>query len=223
MTPARPASSPTVRGRRPGRVRRALLVVAAVFVTVVAQALPAQAHNSLISTDPADGASLEAAPTQITLTFDAEVLALGTVLDVQGPGGQAADGDAVIADNVVTQPLHADLPAGEYTVSWRVTSADGHPIEGRFTFTAAEAAPTAVPVDPTPETTAPESPAPAEPTSAAEPTSSTTPTAQPTDTESSGGSGVAPQLGVLAVIAAVVVVLVVRDRRKVARNHQTRD
>ena len=32
-----------------------------------------------------------------------------------------------------------ELPAGEYTVIYRVTSADGHPIEGQFRFTAAEA------------------------------------------------------------------------------------
>jgi hypothetical protein len=37
----------------------------------------------------------------------------------------------------VVQPLTADLPAGGYTVDWRVTSADGHPLSDRFAFTVA--------------------------------------------------------------------------------------
>jgi hypothetical protein len=41
-------------------------------------------------------------------------------------------------DNEVRQSL-AGGPAGAYTVVWRVTSADGHPVSGTFAFTADEA------------------------------------------------------------------------------------
>jgi hypothetical protein len=34
----------------------------------------------------------------------------------------------------VSQPLSATAPAGDYTVAYRVTSDDGHPITGSFTF-----------------------------------------------------------------------------------------
>src|SRR5699024_10824890 len=40
----------------------------------------------------------------------------------------------------VSHPLADDLPAGEYSVDWRVVSADGHPISGEFTFTVTEQA-----------------------------------------------------------------------------------
>ena len=39
-------------------------------------------------------------------------------------------------DNTVAQSIGPDAPAGTYTVQWRVTSADGHPISGTFGFTA---------------------------------------------------------------------------------------
>ena len=39
----------------------------------------------------------------------------------------------ILCDGVVNQP---SAPAGAYTVEWRVTSADGHPISGSFSFTA---------------------------------------------------------------------------------------
>ena len=41
-------------------------------------------------------------------------------------------------DNEVRQSLAAG-PAGAYTVVWRVTSADGHPVSGTFGFTADQA------------------------------------------------------------------------------------
>jgi hypothetical protein len=35
-----------------------------------------------------------------------------------------------------TTPLAANAPAGNYTVAWRVTSADGHPVTGTLHFIA---------------------------------------------------------------------------------------
>jgi hypothetical protein len=49
--------------------------------------------------------------------------------------------DVRAVDNTVTQSLEPGAPAGTYTVLWRVTSVDGHPVSGRFTFTAIAAAP----------------------------------------------------------------------------------
>jgi hypothetical protein len=41
----------------------------------------------------------------------------------------------------VTEHLQPGSPAGQYTVAWRVTSADGHPVSGRFSFNALSASP----------------------------------------------------------------------------------
>lgn len=134
-------------------------LVAGTALLVVVPATAAAAHNVLRSTTPADGSTVDSVPAQVVLTFDQPALALGTELVVTAPDGRdVADGAPVLVDSTVGQAVGGDLPAGTYTVRWRVTSADGHPISGSFTFTATQA--TNRPLhDPT--TTA--SPAPASP------------------------------------------------------------
>ncbi|WP_285319441.1 copper resistance CopC family protein [Pseudarthrobacter sp. lyk4-40-TYG-27] len=116
--------------------RRSVLVLAVAACSVVLAA-PAQAHDVLESSDPANGSSVPAVPGQIGLTFDRTPMGIGSVIQVQDETGtDQADGAVTIVDNHVTQAVKAGAPAGKYTVIWRVASSDGHPIEGTFTFTA---------------------------------------------------------------------------------------
>ena len=120
-------------GRRPGR---AVAVAVVALVLAVATAAPASAHNSFVGSDPADGASVARTPGAVVLTFDQPAVALGTQVVVTGPDGTASTGAAELVDATVRQALVPGAPAGSYTVAWRVTSADGHPITGESTFTA---------------------------------------------------------------------------------------
>lgn len=125
------------------RVERMLAVVGLVGLVGVLALLgapAAQAHNTLRASDPADGAALATAPDRVTLTFDMPATALGTEVVVTAADGRVvSSGPAELVDATVAQPLAGELPAGGYTVQWRVTSADGHPIEGTYAFTAAAA------------------------------------------------------------------------------------
>ncbi|WP_137122118.1 copper resistance CopC family protein [Segeticoccus rhizosphaerae] len=116
----------------------AALALAALALTWGAGASPAAAHDVLIKTTPADGASVPRLPDKVTLTFDDPALALGTELRVTGPSGQVQEGKPVLVDNTVSQAVRPGSPAGSYTVVWRVTSEDGHPVSGTFRFTAAK-------------------------------------------------------------------------------------
>jgi hypothetical protein len=79
-------------------------------------------------------------PTQVRLTFDRPAQALGTALEVLGPdGNDLSVGAPRLVDNTVGETIAANAPAGVYTVRWRVTSADGHPVTGTFTFHASAA------------------------------------------------------------------------------------
>ena len=110
------------------------------LVGVVVGAPAAQAHNVLQSTDPAAGSTVPVVPEIITMTFNEPVLALGTTITVHAFDERMVNiGPPVLVDNTVSQAVTGELPAGEYTVLYRVTSADGHPIEDQFRFTAAEA------------------------------------------------------------------------------------
>jgi copper resistance protein C len=103
---------------------------------------PAFAHTRLLSSDPADGASLDAGPQRVSLTFNESVSADFTQLTVVGPDGGRYETGAVSADggtvSIGVQPLG---PAGRYEVGYRVVSADGHPVTGSLAFTLTTAGP----------------------------------------------------------------------------------
>jgi methionine-rich copper-binding protein CopC len=104
---------------------------------LVLPAAAAQAHDTLESTDPAANSVVGSVPEKIGLTFNNTPIAIGSVIRVvDATGTDQADGQVSIVDNHVTQPVKSEAPAGKYTVTWRVVSSDGHPIEGTFTFTA---------------------------------------------------------------------------------------
>ncbi|GLZ41291.1 copper resistance CopC family protein [Actinokineospora sp. NBRC 105648] len=123
-----------------GRAVGALVVA---LFAVVGLAGPALAHNQLVSSNPADKASLETGPGTIELTFDQPVQAgenLNTLV-VVGPAGkdQWQAGKAAVRGNVVSAPLRPLGPAGEYRVGYRILSADGHPVTGEIKFTLTKA------------------------------------------------------------------------------------
>jgi methionine-rich copper-binding protein CopC len=146
--------------RHPHRSRkrwrpRALAVVLAVTSLLVGAAAAAQAHDILVGTSPVDGSTAKVVPAQVTLTFDQPALAVGTEIIVTGRSGQVQTGAAALVDNTVSEHLRPGSPAGRYTVIWRVTSNDGHPVSGKFTFTASSPSPGQQTTPPTPTTSTP--------------------------------------------------------------------
>lgn len=123
-------------------MRRALAVLAGAAAAVALAAGPAAAHDEIVSTSPTDAATLDVAPAQVVLTFAEPAIALGTQVLVTGPDGAVvSQGSAVLDGPTVVQQLVPSRSAGSYRVEWRVTSADGHPVTGSFTFTATSAVP----------------------------------------------------------------------------------
>lgn len=120
---------------RRGLARSAALV--GVVVALATAAPTASAHNYVVGTDPEQGAAVAGPVTDVSVTFDDVLLDMGgdsTVVDVTGPDGRHyATACPDLAGEVVSAPV-ALGGAGEYTVAWRVVSADGHPVSGDFTF-----------------------------------------------------------------------------------------
>ena len=133
---------------RPWRLPRWAAVAVLVVGVVLSTSTVAQAHTLLRSTDPADGSTVTGPLPAVGLTFSSGVF-LGEVTVTDPAGASAAAGEATVAGAVVTQPVTLAAP-GAYTVVYEVTSGDGHPLEGRLTFTYAPPGPppTAAPVAP---------------------------------------------------------------------------
>jgi copper transport protein len=119
------------------RAARVLAVVAIALATGLAIAGPASAHASLISSNPTPNVVLTKAPTAVTLHFDEGVSTVGDSLRVLGPDGSRADAGTVRQTgdgSDITVDLRNATKRGSYFVSWRVVSADAHPLSGAFTF-----------------------------------------------------------------------------------------
>nr|WP_222531892.1 copper resistance protein CopC [Azospirillum sp. 412522] len=92
------------------------------------------AHAVLMESVPADGASLTAAPASVTLRFNEPVTPIRVQLLDQQRRDMADPQSAVAENGSVRLALPPGLPNGLYVASYRVTSADGHPVAGSFTF-----------------------------------------------------------------------------------------
>lgn len=118
---------------------RGLLALLAASVLAILGALPASAHASLVRSSPESGATLTAAPPEVALTFNEEINPQFATVTVKAGDSTASTGDPEVDGTTVYQPLDPEMTAGKYTVAYRVTSADGHPVSGSFDFTYAPA------------------------------------------------------------------------------------
>jgi copper transport protein len=112
------------------------LLVLAVAGAVLAGATPASAHAALTGSTPQQGAVVNQAPTQVSLTFSERVALSDGSVRVLDPKGKRVDtGKAVdLGGTTYGVKLHSGLPDGTFTVTYQVVSADSHPVSGAFTF-----------------------------------------------------------------------------------------
>lgn len=102
-------------------------------------ALPASAHNYLVSSNPAADSVVTELPDTFSVTTNEPLLDLtgdagGFLLQIRdatglyyGDGCLAVDGSSLISGATLGE-------AGDYSVVWQVVSADGHPVSGEFAF-----------------------------------------------------------------------------------------
>jgi copper transport protein len=110
-----------------------LIAGLATWLSVVCFATGALAHAELVSVEPADGSMMAQLPEAIRLRFNEPVTpAVVRLIDAEG---NARDDITVNArDDTIEVKLPNDLPRGTQLLSYRVISADGHPVGGSTVF-----------------------------------------------------------------------------------------
>lgn len=105
----------------------------------------ALAHTSLTGASPGQGEVLEVPPEQLHLMFSGTVEPSLSTVEVTGPDGQpvAAEIQPASDGGNMLMAVLPELDNGTYEVAYRVVSADGHPVEGSYTFEVAARAPPA--------------------------------------------------------------------------------
>ncbi|MFE1072896.1 copper resistance CopC/CopD family protein [Streptomyces sp. NPDC058783] len=130
------------------RVRTLVLLLLAAACALLAGAGPASAHAALTGSDPRQGAVVDKAPAQVSLTFSESVSMDDDSLRVLDPKGRRVDDGRPSGTGGTTYSvkLHAGLPDGTYTVTYQVVSADSHPVAGAYTFSVGAPSETSVSV-----------------------------------------------------------------------------
>lgn len=123
---------------------RRILVVAVTFLVMATTSIgfglgvpPASAHALLTGSDPVDGAALDVAPTRVTLDYSESVrVSRDSIRVLDSAGRRVDDGRAGSGPKAsqATVALRPGLPNGTYVASWRVISADSHPVSGALAF-----------------------------------------------------------------------------------------
>lgn len=118
---------------------KATKILIAASLILAATAAPAIAHTKLISSDPAAGSLVEVWPAEISLTFDEDLITVGgeksNFLVVNNAAGdQISADDEVLTGSQIKVSLDPNTIKGPVLVYYRVVSADGHPVEGEYTF-----------------------------------------------------------------------------------------
>jgi hypothetical protein len=114
---------------------RLAFIAAMVAAMALAGAPVAAAHAARMSTDPADKAALAAGPPRVSATFNEKLQPEFAAMTVVGPDGNLwSSGEPQVQGAVIAIGVRPLGPAGTYTVNYRVTSADGHPVSGSWSF-----------------------------------------------------------------------------------------
>ncbi|WP_170138878.1 copper resistance CopC family protein [Oceanobacillus chungangensis] len=102
------------------------------------------AHSHLGGSNPADGDVVTEPLAEIVLDFDGQI-EQGSFIDLTTTEGQAIEiQEIIIGEGTLTGTVAEPLANDEYQVNWSIISADGHPLEGEFSFTVNAAVPEAV-------------------------------------------------------------------------------
>jgi methionine-rich copper-binding protein CopC len=113
-------------------------------IAILSLGIPsAYAHSELVSSNPSASTYIEDLPEQIELEFNEELLNLGSgnSISIMSPSGEDLGMGETSTDGVrVTRLLNTTSELGSFEVKYRVASADGHILNGSFTFNLTEAA-----------------------------------------------------------------------------------
>jgi methionine-rich copper-binding protein CopC len=113
------------------------LVTVASAILLFLAAPTAYAHSELVSSNPAAASNIQELPQQIELEFNEELLNLGSgnSISIVSPNGEDLGmGETSTDGATITRLLNTTSEFGSFKVLYRVASADGHVLNGSYTF-----------------------------------------------------------------------------------------
>jgi len=119
------------------KLNKPFLRLIALLLISLSQTTEAYAHSSMIEQFPKGNSMITKIPSEVILTFDEELLDLGSgnFVIVKDPNGkEISTGTTVLLGSKISRALDSSEIPGKYSVSYRVVSADGHVVDGSYMF-----------------------------------------------------------------------------------------
>ena len=117
---------------------RALWCRSSLLIILLMVPICSWGHAYLVKSSPARRAVLATPPTRVVLWFNERLEVQFSQLSIWNAEGQQVDGGDVLVGPEDSKRLSVSiptLPAGSYSVKYRVLSVDGHIVEAEFPFT----------------------------------------------------------------------------------------
>lgn len=114
-------------------MKRFMPVAAAAIVTTT-MSLPAFAHSELTDSNPTDGQVVKKALDEVSITFSGKIEKGSDITVTDSKGKEVESNDLTIHNTEMTASFDKPLANDDYQVDWNVLSADGHPVEGTYSF-----------------------------------------------------------------------------------------
>jgi methionine-rich copper-binding protein CopC len=114
--------------------------IAALVFSIVLISIPSFgfAHTTLISSDPKPDSTIQTWPTHLTLTFGEPLQVLSGAqinkVSVTNANAQSLEGETTVKGATLTVPVRANDADGPVLVNYRIAAADGHVLDGEFSF-----------------------------------------------------------------------------------------
>lgn len=112
-------------------------VILLTLLTLFIGAPAAFAHSEIVTSNPPAQANISEFPEQIEIEFNEELLNLGSgnSLAIISPSGEDLGMGETSTDGArITRLLNTTSETGTFQVKYRVVSADGHVLNGSYTF-----------------------------------------------------------------------------------------
>ena len=119
------------------RIKFANLALIASVLTFIA-APTAFGHADLEAQNPEAGSVIEVLPSRVELTFGENLIQLGdgNQLQMLDPNGdEVTTGDVIVKGSTLSRQLKTSDIQGDYYISYRAVSEDGHVVAGESGFT----------------------------------------------------------------------------------------
>lgn len=118
------------------RFRQIIAIAGAIFLAF--SVLPASAHTVLVNSIPQGESVISSLPPEINITFAEDLIDIGNSnsIKVFDPSGEdITQGQVTASGPSLSKTLNTSDKIGIYKVQYRAVAADGHVIEGEFSFT----------------------------------------------------------------------------------------